>query len=394
MKRLATTDLLQAWMVVLALCAPAARAADITVTGGSDGIAVITITGKIVIQDIETFRSRSASSPHAIVVFDSPGGAAMTGIGIGKLIRAKKYRTFVKHDTMCASACALAWLGGVQRAISARGSVGFHAMYDADTKLESGWANALVGAYLSKLGLSDNAIFYITHEGPTSMQWLRADDATKLGIDAVTISCDPERCSATPTTTNIPQYGTPGPPMERKVAAALSGYFASWSSVGDASYADRTMQIDFVLKLSKLYADQVNYNGHVISNGAVVAAKEAFMNKWPRRNYRIRRGTLSVKCIKGLDDSWSDAVWCDATGIVDYSIGSPTTTTTGAEKFNFSIVEKSPGAGLMVVGETSKVIPRYTDDRGALMRQCAEADFIGIPSAAAKGLCRLTEKPL
>jgi hypothetical protein len=32
------------------------------------------------------------------------------------------------------------------------------------------------------MGLSDQAIYYITHEGAYGMQWLTAEDAAKIGI--------------------------------------------------------------------------------------------------------------------------------------------------------------------------------------------------------------------
>jgi hypothetical protein len=57
------------------------------------------------------FLNISAGVPNAVIIFDSPGGATLAGIKIGEIIRLKHYNTFVKHDTMCASACGLAGWG-------------------------------------------------------------------------------------------------------------------------------------------------------------------------------------------------------------------------------------------------------------------------------------------
>jgi transposase len=91
--------------------------------------------------------------------------------------------TVVAGDARCASACAIAWLGGTPRLMSAEARVGFHAAYNSETGQETGVGNALVGAYLNKIGLPYSAVFYITRAAPNSMTWLNIADAEKQGID-------------------------------------------------------------------------------------------------------------------------------------------------------------------------------------------------------------------
>jgi hypothetical protein len=62
----------------------------------------------------------------------------------------------------CASACALAWLAGVKRFMGPKARVGFHAAFNKSSRQETGMGNALVGAYLTKLGLPLKAVIYIT----------------------------------------------------------------------------------------------------------------------------------------------------------------------------------------------------------------------------------------
>jgi hypothetical protein len=49
------------------------------------------------------------------------------------IIREYQIATYVNKGTFCASACAIAWLGGVKRFVSYDGAVGFHGVYYADT---------------------------------------------------------------------------------------------------------------------------------------------------------------------------------------------------------------------------------------------------------------------
>jgi hypothetical protein len=81
---------------------------------------------------------------------------------IGESIRLKAFTTFVPENARCASACALAWLGGVQRYMAPGAQIGFHAAYNAKSGQETGVGNALVGAYLNKIGLPYEAVIYIS----------------------------------------------------------------------------------------------------------------------------------------------------------------------------------------------------------------------------------------
>jgi hypothetical protein len=58
------------------------------------------------------------------VVLEGPGGRAAVGFELFRLFRERKLATRV--DRGCASACTLAFLGGVQRTVSPSGRLGFH----------------------------------------------------------------------------------------------------------------------------------------------------------------------------------------------------------------------------------------------------------------------------
>lgn len=58
------------------------------------------------------------------VVLEGPGGRAAVGYALFKLFRERKLATHVASS--CASACTIAFLGGVERTVSPSGRLGFH----------------------------------------------------------------------------------------------------------------------------------------------------------------------------------------------------------------------------------------------------------------------------
>ena len=131
--------------------------------------ALVTVDGDLQASDGDQFRSKTSFLSKAIVSFRSNGGSAVAGIQIGESIRLKGFTTVVAGNAYCASACAIAWLGGTPRLMSAEARVGFHAAYSSETGQETGVGNALIGAYLDKIGLPYSAVIYITQAAPNSM---------------------------------------------------------------------------------------------------------------------------------------------------------------------------------------------------------------------------------
>jgi len=158
-------------------------AATIT-TSQSNNITIILIKGELKQGDQTVFAKLEPTSNDTAVVFDSIGGNLIAGLEIGRAIRTKEYLTVVSDNASCFSACALAWLGGKERLAGSNARIGFHAAYRVakGRKIETGVGNALVGAYLHSLGLSDNAIVFITSASPNDIRYLSFQAAEKLGI--------------------------------------------------------------------------------------------------------------------------------------------------------------------------------------------------------------------
>jgi hypothetical protein len=164
-------------------------AATIEVVKVTEDLDLISIEGPIEYQDDVTFRLRAFDSRKAIVALKSPGGNLDAGLSIGRQIRENGFSTLVGNK-LCASACALAWLGGTRRYMTSDASIGFHAAYvnQGTFKRESGMANALIGSYLTRLGLSDEAILYLTQAPPDYLNWLDFNAARQIGIEVLLLN--------------------------------------------------------------------------------------------------------------------------------------------------------------------------------------------------------------
>jgi hypothetical protein len=171
-------------LTLLLLTGEATHAAEITESATSDGV-VIAIRGDLEAGDDRKFDQVAQRYSKGAVYLESHGGDLVTGIAIGESIRLKGFVTFLPPNTTCASSCALAWLGGSRRFLSPTSRLGFHAAYQMDgtAARETGIGNAVVGAYLTRIGLPVSAVIYITKASPETMTWLTPADAQKVGIE-------------------------------------------------------------------------------------------------------------------------------------------------------------------------------------------------------------------
>src|SRR5437899_1754514 len=176
-------------MASILLAATPALAATISVRPGTpDRPNVVMVEGPLVAVDEDQFAAKSAPLSSAFVALSSDGGSLVAGLRIGEAIRRKGFSTIVPDGRRCASACALAWLGGVERFIGTDARIGFHAAYDPASDRETGVGNAVVGAYLTKIGLPYEAVIYITQTDPNEMTWLNMSDAAQRGIRVTLLS--------------------------------------------------------------------------------------------------------------------------------------------------------------------------------------------------------------
>lgn len=145
----------------------------------------INVTGEITAGDFESFKRQAAKANGKVTVFfNSPGGNLIEALQIGEFIRLRGWLTLAAN---CFSACSLSWLSGSPRMIVAGESqIGFHAA--SVNGQERGTGNALIGAYMNRIGLGYDAIAWATTASPTDMSILTPEKAKELGIDVTVIS--------------------------------------------------------------------------------------------------------------------------------------------------------------------------------------------------------------
>ncbi len=171
------------------LSAGYAQAATISVeSAGSEKPAVVLVQGTLDAADGERFFAKIAPLTMAMVRFQSNGGSVVTGIQIGEMIRLKDFHTLVPPGARCASACALAWLGGTHRFMGPGARIGLHAASDPKSGQVTGVGNALLGAYLNRVGLPYSAVVYVAQARPDSVTWLSFADAKRLGIEVTLLN--------------------------------------------------------------------------------------------------------------------------------------------------------------------------------------------------------------
>ena len=184
--------------VLAVSAATSANAAKIEVgsnrcNDGDPNCYMITIEGKIEEGDEVTFAKVAKNVTEGIVVMNSPGGNFETGLDIARQIRAKKLNTGALY---CASMCAVMWLSGSGRYYNKGSNIGFHGIYTVLVNKRSGerikgvapavpsGANAVLGAYLSELGVPYKTIDLLVSPGPADMYWLKTKHLDALGIKA------------------------------------------------------------------------------------------------------------------------------------------------------------------------------------------------------------------
>jgi len=165
---------------------PGAGAAEIEIRpwrGPEGPVSLITVKGELEEDDADRFATiLGKARDRGLVVLDGPGGSADAAIAIGMAIRDRGFTTLVEDGGVCASACAIIWLGGASRRMEAGARIGFHQIYDRESGRRSASGNAAVAAYMAKLDLKEAAIDYATSAPPSGMRWLSLADADNYDI--------------------------------------------------------------------------------------------------------------------------------------------------------------------------------------------------------------------
>jgi hypothetical protein len=132
--------------------------------------------------DSQALLREALTTGAKIVTFDSNGGNILAAIAYGRVIRALGLSTFELRSAQCASACALAFMGGVVRKAEP-GSIGVHQASFSDGAINGQAATAavqsmtaLIMSYLIEMGV-DPRLLQLSLSVPSSdMRYLTTQE--------------------------------------------------------------------------------------------------------------------------------------------------------------------------------------------------------------------------
>jgi hypothetical protein len=334
------------WRPVLLIAALfsclSAKAAEMTaIPLNQPGQGAIIINGDLTPEDRENFLIKIAPFSGGMVVLNSRGGTAYTGMEIGKAIRMRGFTTWVPSGSFCASACAMAWLGGARRLMGKDALIGFHSVYRLDNgkPVETSSGNALYGAYLSQLGLSDRAIMFLSDAAPTSMNWLTPSEAEGFGI---TLSLFDPKSTTAEAQPEIKQAGS----IETRSRDFIIALHLLVSGPTEK----------FLGIVNGLYSEEVLYYGKEIPRNQVIFKITAFANRWPIRTYIVQPTSVAIHCEQPSSQ-------CRVTGLVDFDARSPDRQqwSHGVASFDYLLVFYPNSKWPLILSENGKVVTRQVD---------------------------------
>lgn len=184
-------------------------------TGGNcNGCEWVAAQGEITADTPAAFLAFLATSgkPYHIALH-SLGGDLLAGIKLGELIRETGATTMIAETIqetglglehiettvpgICASACAFAFMGGVERLVSDEDRLGVHQFYSAnDEAVGSELVQALVGLTLIhalRMGIDAGVIVAASGTSPNSIHWFDREEIVAFGLDTSSSRTEPWR---------------------------------------------------------------------------------------------------------------------------------------------------------------------------------------------------------
>ena len=124
------------------------------------------------------------------------------GVALGEIFRARGFATEVgstkldpesvpisaKAPGRCASACAFAFLGGIERTLDPDSKLAFHRSHFGGIEPTGNDAQMLIAAlllYIVNMGVDARLIKLATETGPSEARWIRPNEARELQVTTV-----------------------------------------------------------------------------------------------------------------------------------------------------------------------------------------------------------------
>lgn len=295
--------------------------------------------------DPRSLVSEARSSGARVVTFDSNGGNIHAAMAFGRAIRSLALDTVQVRSAQCASACALAYVGGVMRTAEP-GSIGVHrSSFSGDARIDGHSAVAAVQAmtaeimtYLIEMGVDPKLLQLSLSVDSSDMRYLTASEMVQFGV---TSSAPGGQQVAAATDTTTPDAVEPIRKAEDVSSEArdqalkfVEKYHEAWSWPNNQALAF----------MEAVYADSVVFYGKTVTRDDVLQEKTVFAERWPKRAYSVKHGSEQVLC----------SSTCAVSAIVEWYAHSPkrAKSSSGAAEFTLTW---NPNTG-KIESETGKVL--------------------------------------
>jgi len=211
-------------------------------TSASDERTIIIVSGEIEFaDDLTAFEKIVQSSGAQVVTFDSIGGNPYKAMELGRLIRRHGLGTIQIRSGECASACALAFLGGTWRAAMA-GAIGVHRSSfsstsgittdDAVSSIQALTADIMI--YVSEMGADPSLLQLALQYDSDDMRYLSRSEMQKY---RVTISSAEGPATAPRGAAPLPPRGSPAAPLGELIPTPTETVATQLASAEDAARA-------------------------------------------------------------------------------------------------------------------------------------------------------------
>ena len=124
------------------------------------------------------------------VSFDSPGGDVDEALRMGRFIRSNNLSTSVEHEAVCASACNIAFIGGVSRSVDGR--FGIHRPYALELRAAESDALKAYDAiaqtlkvYAVEMRVSPEIVERMMKISPQDVAYLSRQEMASLGVTGI-----------------------------------------------------------------------------------------------------------------------------------------------------------------------------------------------------------------
>lgn len=151
-------------------------------------VAAVGEIGEASAEDFKRFARDQKIGAGALVVLDSHGGNLVRSLELGGLFRKMGLATTVRAGGRCASACAYAYLGGVERTMPAGARLGVHQVSGpadrswALSASQSQWLMSLVAVHLGRMGVEMEVLTLALRTEPQDMRWLSQDELVRYAV--------------------------------------------------------------------------------------------------------------------------------------------------------------------------------------------------------------------